>query len=241
MFVGPGSINLLGVVGGNPATVGTDIDGIVYSEFGFATPFINVGPEIATVGAVGGWTIGSTGNPGTADFKLIAQENTASGPTGTAYILAPTEQGNALWNSGTGLHEINPAGPTGSQTIYFNMNTEGYIPGLTGSSGGLFSYTGTSAATFSVESFVSLDAVTHNYTSPFIYEVIRKNPITSFGRQVIKPDQFGPPYPTANLATTFTLQPGQSFELLATAFGTNMLHIGTTGPTGAQLAITRLS
>ena len=94
MYVGPGSINIKGP-GSSVGTIGTDSQGIVYTETGFATPFVNIGPAQLTPSAVGGWKIGPTGTQGTANFDLVAQENDTSGsPTGPVYSLtrnAPTE------------------------------------------------------------------------------------------------------------------------------------------------------
>lgn len=59
IFMGPGTLNISGPPGTTgQATVGSDNAGTVYTESGFATPFINVGPAINPVsGAVGGWQI----------------------------------------------------------------------------------------------------------------------------------------------------------------------------------------
>lgn len=95
MYVGPGSINIKGP-GTSVGTIGTDSQGIVYTETGFATPFVNIGPAQLTPSAVGGWKIGPTGTQGTANFDLVAQENSVTGsPTGPVYSLTrntgPTE------------------------------------------------------------------------------------------------------------------------------------------------------
>lgn len=87
MYVGPGSINIKGP-GTSVGTIGTDSQGIVYTETGFASPFVNIGPAVLTPSAVGGWKIGPTGTQGTANFDLVAQENTIAGsPTGPVYSL----------------------------------------------------------------------------------------------------------------------------------------------------------
>lgn len=89
VFVGPGSINVLGVTGGSSATIGTDANGIVYTESGFAAPLINIGPSQLTPQAVGGWQIGPTGTQGTLSYDLIAQEKSVSGTglTGPVYSI----------------------------------------------------------------------------------------------------------------------------------------------------------
>lgn len=49
IYVGNATVNI------GQATLASDDDGIAYTQNGFATPFINVGPKIQTTGAVGGW------------------------------------------------------------------------------------------------------------------------------------------------------------------------------------------
>lgn len=86
--MGPGTLNIAGPEGfTGSATIGSDADGIVYTEFGFASPFINIGPIIDIPKAVGGWQIYSTGTLLTPSFDLVAQENTPDGLTGTVYSL----------------------------------------------------------------------------------------------------------------------------------------------------------
>jgi collagen type VII alpha len=88
-FIGPGSVNL-GGAGGVDATIGADNAGIVYTQNGFATPTVIVGPSPGLTGSVGGWFIGVTGTPLTANYDLFAQENVATvggGLTGPTYSL----------------------------------------------------------------------------------------------------------------------------------------------------------
>ena len=88
VYVGPGSLNIAGPPGYNDATIGTDDNGIAYSQHGFATPFINIGPNESIPKAVGGWRIGPTGTQGIAGYDLIFQENNTSGVlTGPQYSL----------------------------------------------------------------------------------------------------------------------------------------------------------
>jgi len=102
-YVGPGTINIQGPIGTVEATIGSDIAGVVYTEYGIASPFFNLGPNIGALsGAVGGWQIsgvfpkGQTGNTGFIyPTDLIAQVNTPTGLTGQSYSL------------------INSSGPTG--------------------------------------------------------------------------------------------------------------------------------
>ena len=94
LFVGPGSLNIAGPSNAS-ATIGTDVQGIIYTQSGFASPFINIGPAQLTPLATGGWKIGPTGTQGTPSFGLVAQELQASGsgPTGPAYSLINTPTG----------------------------------------------------------------------------------------------------------------------------------------------------
>jgi len=68
--------------------LGTDLNNIAYTQYGFATPFINIGPGIGFPGSVGGWQIGPTGTG--SDYTLSAQQNTPAGLTGPVYtVLTP--------------------------------------------------------------------------------------------------------------------------------------------------------
>ena len=124
MFVGPGTINIASIGGQNVnATIGADIQGTVYTENGFASPYINVGPEILSTGAVGGWQISSTGTALTPTFDLVAQQNTLSGLTGPIYsLIHPTGQTGSTGPTGAqGIAGIasntGATGPTGAQGI----------------------------------------------------------------------------------------------------------------------------
>jgi hypothetical protein len=97
IYVGPGTINIAGPAASS-GTIGTDSQGIIYTQSGFATPFVNIGPAQLTPQAVGGWKIGPTGTQGTASFDLVAQENNISGsPTGPVYSL--TRKGVPVGNT----------------------------------------------------------------------------------------------------------------------------------------------
>jgi hypothetical protein len=96
LLIGPGSINIQGPLGfTGTATIGTDANGIVYTESGIAAPFFNIGPGQLTPLATGGWRIGPTGTQGTSSYDLVAQEKVAGGVslTGPVYSLirSPTE------------------------------------------------------------------------------------------------------------------------------------------------------
>jgi hypothetical protein len=134
IFMGPGSLNISGPTGSSiPATIGSNLSGIAYSQFGFATPFLNVGPNInalAPLGSIGGWQIYGTGPSGGAFTDLVAQliNTGGTGLQGPAYSL--------LFNNGyTGA-----TGSTGSQGIQGPQGVTGSqgsqgLQGVTGSQG----------------------------------------------------------------------------------------------------------
>jgi hypothetical protein len=139
IFMGPGSLNISGPTGSVPATIGANLSGIAYSQFGFATPFLNVGPNInpfETLGTIGGWQIYGTGPSGGAFTDLVAQliNTGGTGLQGPAYSL--------LFNNGytgatgsTGSQGIQgPQGVTGSQGIQGPTGSQG-LQGVTGSQG----------------------------------------------------------------------------------------------------------
>ena len=112
LFVGPGTINIQGPVGAkNVATIGSDLQGIVYTQYGFASPFLNVGPEIYKNQAVGGMKIISTGVTGPNGIfigDLAAQINTVSGPTGPVYSLTNSNSQNIRIGYYAGFIDQNP-------------------------------------------------------------------------------------------------------------------------------------
>lgn len=153
VYVGPGTINISGPTGSNiVGKVGTNRDGIVYTEFGFATPFINVGPAIdpfSPVGTIGGWHIYSTGPSGTIDDIVVQQINNTGGFTGPIYSLisggktGPTGlTGQRGFTGSTGaIGATGLMGPTGLVGSATNTGATGSI-GATGQMGP----TGSSAA-----------------------------------------------------------------------------------------------
>jgi hypothetical protein len=152
LYVGPGTINIAGPAGITGGTIGSDDGGIVYTETGFATPFINVGPEILNYRAVGGWQVSSTGEKGGPSFDLVAQENTPTGPTGPVYSLIkrPGPTGRTGPTGPTG--KTGPTGPTGK----------------TGPTGrrGLTGPTGTYPSSLSVSSVSSANGYALSYDAP---------------------------------------------------------------------------
>jgi hypothetical protein len=118
IYIGPGSLNIAGPTGSIPATIGSNLAGIAYSQFGFVTPFLNVGPNIdqlAPLGTVGGWQIYGTGPTGTFFTDLVAQliNTGGTGLVGPAYSLLFNNgySGNTGHTGHTG--HTGPTGPTG--------------------------------------------------------------------------------------------------------------------------------
>jgi len=83
--------------------VGTDQLNLPYTQYGFATPFINLGPAINIPGEIGGWRVGPTGTMGSNDYTLIAQQNTPNGVTGPIFtVLTPSMNLLAVNNDTSG-------------------------------------------------------------------------------------------------------------------------------------------
>jgi hypothetical protein len=139
--VGHGTINIAGPSGSTAVgLIGTDNNSIVYTSFGFATPFINVGPEqgiTLSQGNVGGWVIGPTGKAFSSNYDLIAQEKLVglsfpAGLTGPRYSLIKNispetiidsyskfgSTGQVLSSNGTKLQWTSVIGPTGPVSSY---------------------------------------------------------------------------------------------------------------------------
>ena len=129
IFMGPGTLNMAGPEGsGIVATLGSNVAGVAYTEFGFATPFINVGPAIdplVPAGTVGGWRL--TTGTGPQGIDLFAQQISQDGLgfTGPFYSL---------------INNPGSTGFTGPQGLQGNTGTTGQT-GYTGPIG-LQGYTG---------------------------------------------------------------------------------------------------
>ena len=129
-FIGPGSLNIAGPNPSIVATIGSDDSGVAYSQFGFATPFLNVGPEIDVDKAVGGWQISVVTDPPLPDpsanpVDLVAQLTEFNGisypgGTGPKYSLLSGKYGLT--------------GPTGSQGSTGITGCTG-VTGITGCTG----------------------------------------------------------------------------------------------------------
>ena len=93
IFMGPGTLNVAGPLGSTAvAKLGSDDNSILYAELGFATPFLNIGPQQSTQlapGSIGGWRVGPTGTLGSSGYDLTAQQilTGAGGVTGLEYSL----------------------------------------------------------------------------------------------------------------------------------------------------------
>jgi hypothetical protein len=136
LHVGPGTIDISGP-GNVIGTIGTDQNGIVYTQSGFATPFINIGPAIDTLdpGAIGGWVIGPTGLYGSDSYDLIAQLKLEElgmpvGLTGPTYSLikrvGPTGQRGV--DGIIGIDGVTGAqGPTGPPAISASLSSVSYV------------------------------------------------------------------------------------------------------------------
>jgi hypothetical protein len=120
--IGPGTLTFEGPPGTLPGSLGSNLAGVVYTQNGFVTPYINVGPTIdpgVTAGTLGGWNIGSTGTPGATGFDLVAQQIVPGGTgyTGPVYSLinGPVGTTGATGSPGT----TGPQGATGSSNSYW--------------------------------------------------------------------------------------------------------------------------
>jgi len=114
-----------------PGTIGSDPDGIVYAQSGFATPFINVGPNMNSLDplAIGGWVIGPTGTYGNPDYDLVTQQKSLgaalpAGLTGQAYSLT-RPLGNVVNTSD--LNGITTKDPAANLTLGSSTDTGSII------------------------------------------------------------------------------------------------------------------
>jgi hypothetical protein len=154
IFIGPGSLNIAGPTGDAvPATIGSNLSGIAYSQFGFSTPFLNIGPNIdpfTPLGTVGGWNIFGTGPTGEYFTDLRAQliNTGGSGFTGPSYSL--------IYNNGyTG-----DTGPTGAASS---------VTGATGPA--LFTLNSTNSSVIIVNSPNSIECISNNLGTANIYTI----------------------------------------------------------------------
>jgi hypothetical protein len=136
MYVGPGSLNIAGP-SGTSATLGSDQNGIAFSVKGFATPFINIGPNINAIdepGAIGGWVLAPTGTLGGPDYDLVAQQKlpgaaVPAGLTGPVFSLIR----NPTFTGPTGIQGQNGV----SSSLVLFLDTSGAAQGVADLSGTL--------------------------------------------------------------------------------------------------------
>ena len=81
VWMGPGTLNIQGPMS-TFGSLGTDANSIVYTQNGFAAPFINVGPNISTIGAIGGYQLITNYVSTTSSFVLTARANNTTPPYG---------------------------------------------------------------------------------------------------------------------------------------------------------------
>ena len=199
IYMGPGTLNIAGPVGSTAqATLGSDQNGIAYTKYGFATPFINVGPAINNPisGAVGGWqiySIGPTGPTGVAT-DLVVQLNSPTGYTGLTgpiYSLISGKTGatgptgiGATGATGMGITGAtgNP-GPTGSTGAtgptgmgitgpagpgFLLLGNTGYTTGFTGLIGG-----GTTGAKYFLDSYnLQITTIDNTTSKVMVYATV---------------------------------------------------------------------
>jgi hypothetical protein len=126
IVMGPGTLQIYGPSGTSLATLGADNNGMAYTQSGFSTPFVNVGPAISgTLGAIGGWQLGPTGIAGDPDFDLVARQiipNGGGGLTGPNYSLIrnPGPTGTTGMTGLTGA--TGPVGPLSTQILVVDIS-----------------------------------------------------------------------------------------------------------------------
>jgi hypothetical protein len=173
--MGPGTLNIAGPSGAN-ATLGTDQNAIVYTKSGFATPFINIGPNINAIddpGAIGGWVVGPTGTLGASGYDLVAQQKLPgaaipAGLTGPIYSL--THPQTALIQSGfTGALEgsvatITLGNGSGNAVVLTTTTITIYNPSRLWTTVDI-EYITTTASTHTVSFYIIVAGETSNTTS----------------------------------------------------------------------------
>ncbi|NBO26451.1 MAG: collagen-like protein [Actinobacteria bacterium] len=138
VYIGPGTLNIAGPAGSS-ATIGTDQAGIIYTQSGFASPSVIVGPQPGATGAVGGWYVNSTGPTG-SDYDLIAQQNVntaGGGLTGPVYSLLK-KAGTGITIAGATISIANTGVVGGAYTnANVTVNPQGQITSIANGSGTL--------------------------------------------------------------------------------------------------------
>jgi hypothetical protein len=142
IFVGPGTINVAGPIGSlQQGLIGSNLNGYIYTQYGFASPFVNIGPDVsanALVGSVGGWHLSSTLSNAQGLPDLLAQQIDASGGgyTGTTYSLIYGRTGFTGQTGRTGpTGNTGPTGPTGASSSVTGPTGLQGPPGVGGATG----------------------------------------------------------------------------------------------------------
>jgi hypothetical protein len=225
IFVGPATINIAGPIGsGKVGTIGTDSDGIVFTEGGFATPFLTVGPEIlvgATLaGAIGGWQLSALGSATGPDYDLVAQQNgvvIGSGLTGPVYSLVQSQKTNissitagagiSVIGSGTtsvtvSLEATGPGITTIGYPASVTLNEYGQVTSITGGTGSVGTLTGLTATSAHDSQLVFYNTTNHalSYATNAYSCVVVTAPITV----ALDPTFRGRTYIVTNATTTIT-------------------------------------
>ena len=171
--MGPGSLNIAGPTGSDvDATIGSNLSGIAYSQFGFATPFLNVGPNInplAPLGTVNGWNISGTGPSGQPFTDLVAQliNTGGSGFTGPAYSL---------------INKNGLTGPTGPST---NVNIA-YISN-TGYTGANLAVTGTTGYFLDAVNLpINVTNITNKYLINASCQILSSSGISNISSSILR-------------------------------------------------------
>jgi hypothetical protein len=144
IFMGPGTLNIAGPTVATFATLGSDNAGIAYTEKGFATPFITVGPAfnaLVAPGSIGGWKIGPTGSISSiSNYDLVAIHSDASGniygPTGGVSLLNTNSGPYAPTNiCATAYSTSDQTFPLANTSYNLRYDAVGFAYGITVSTG----------------------------------------------------------------------------------------------------------
>jgi hypothetical protein len=147
LAVGPETILIIGQTGS--AELGIDNNGIAYFNTGLSLPFVNVGPAVSSLGAVGGWKIDVSGNPNDNTYDLIARQNKTTAPygqTGPTYSL---------------INKNGITGPTGPSISWVGGDSGPYNPTSTLTVNG--SATRMNEHSFNVNSATNMFLIQYNF------------------------------------------------------------------------------
>ena len=118
LYVGPGTITLQNEKQ-EEGYIGLNDNGIIYTDHGFASPFVNIGPtQTDVVGKIGGWKLYTEEDVSLNSIKLLAQANKIDGSYGTTgpiYTLIPTSSGP---KGDTGAGVTGSTGINGGEVVF---------------------------------------------------------------------------------------------------------------------------